>query len=68
MRLELEVDPRKVLGPCLLLVGWIIVVAAIAIFPSQGARAVFVIFGLLVELVGLVFLVRSRGHSAGERK
>ncbi len=67
MRLEMEVDPWKFIGPCLLLAGWIIVVAAVAIFSSQGACAVFVIFGLLVELAGFVFFVRSRGRSAGER-
>jgi hypothetical protein len=67
MRLELEIDSRKILGPCLLLVGWIIIIVAVVIFSSLGGRAVFVILGLLVELVGIVFFVRSRNHSAGAR-
>lgn len=67
MRLEMEFDLRKVIGPCLLLVGWIITVLAIVIFSSQGGRAAIVILGLIVELVGFFFFVRSRNHSAGAR-
>ncbi len=67
MRVELEVDPWKFAGPCLLLAGWLILIAAIVIFSSQGGRAVFVILGLLVEMVGLVFFVRHRGSSTGAR-
>lgn len=66
MRLEMEFDLRKFIGPCLLLAGWIITVLAVVIFSSQGGRAIIVILGLIVELVGFFFFVRSR-HSAGER-
>jgi len=68
MRVELEIDPRNFIGPSLLLAGWIILIAAVVIFSSQGARATFVILGLLVELVGFGFFVHRRSRSAGERE
>jgi len=49
----------KLAGLLLLLAGWAIVVAAVALLPSAGARAGFVLAGVATELFGLVLAVRS---------
>ena len=43
----------------MLVAGWAIVVAAVALLPSAGARAVFVLAGMVVELLGLALAVRA---------
>jgi len=43
----------------LLVAGWAIVVAAVALLPSTGPRAGFVLAGLGVELFGLALAARS---------
>ncbi|MGA3092624.1 MAG: hypothetical protein ABSD75_28830 [Terriglobales bacterium] len=49
----------KLAGLLLLVAGWAIVVAAVALLPSAGARAGFVLAGVAVELFGLTLAVRS---------
>lgn len=49
----------KLAGFLLLVAGWAIVVAAVMLLPSAGARIGFVIAGIAVELFGLVLTVRS---------
>jgi hypothetical protein len=49
----------KLAGLLLLVAGWAIVVAAVALLPSPGARVGFVFAGLAVELLGLALAVRS---------
>jgi hypothetical protein len=49
----------KVAGFLLLIAGWAIVVAAVALLPSPGARAAFVLAGVAVELLGLALAVRA---------
>jgi len=49
----------KLAGMFLLLAGWGIVVSAIALFPNPGARAIFVLAGLGVEVLGLILAFRS---------
>jgi hypothetical protein len=49
----------KLAGFLLLVAGWAIVVAAVALLPSAGARAGFVLSGVAVELLGLALTVRS---------
>ena len=49
----------KVAGLLLLVAGWAIVVAAVVLLPSGGARVGFVVAGLAVELFGLGLAVRS---------
>jgi hypothetical protein len=49
----------KLAGFLLLVAGWAIVVAAVALLPSGGARVGFVLAGLATELFGLAFAVRS---------
>jgi len=67
MRVEMEFDPRRFIGPGLLLAGWVVLVIAVAAFSSQGARTAVVILGLLVELVGFGFFVAHRSQSSGDR-
>jgi len=49
----------KLAGLLLLVAGWAIVVTAVALLPAAGARVVFVLAGLAVELFGLALAVRS---------
>ncbi|MBV9770068.1 MAG: hypothetical protein JOZ32_10895 [Bryobacterales bacterium] len=49
----------KILGFLLLLCGWIIVLAAIALLPSQLSQISFVLMALGVEVLGLVFVFRA---------
>jgi hypothetical protein len=49
----------KLAGFLLLVAGWSIVVAAVALLPSPGARVGFVVAGLAVEALGLALVVRS---------
>ena len=59
----------RLTGFVLLLLGWSIVVAAVAILkPSTPPQAAFAVAGVGVEALGLVLVVRShripRGHDA----
>ena len=56
----------KVAGFLFLLAGWVIVLAAVALLPSALPRAAFVLAGFGVEVVGLVFVVRSGLVARGE--
>jgi len=49
----------KLAGFLLLLAGWAIVFFAVALLPSAGPRAAFVLAGVAVELFGLALAVRS---------
>ncbi len=49
----------KLAGLLLLVAGWAIVVAAVALLPSAGARAGFVLAGVAVELFGLALAIRA---------
>jgi hypothetical protein len=49
----------KFTGILLLAAGWAIVVAAVALLPSAGARTAFVLAGIAVELLGLGLAVRA---------
>lgn len=49
----------RLAGFLLLVAGWGIVVAAVAILPSAPARAGFVLAGVAVELLGLALAIRS---------
>lgn len=58
----------KFAGLLLLLAGWGIVIVAIVILPSQVSRGVFVVAGLLVEMLGLVLFARSHCQPEGARE
>jgi hypothetical protein len=49
----------KIAGFLLLLAGWILVLAAIALLATAGPRAAFLLAGLGVELLGLVLAARA---------
>jgi hypothetical protein len=49
----------KVAGFLLLLAGWILVLAAIALLSAPGPRGAFLVAGLSVEALGLVLVARA---------
>ena len=51
--------PMRVAGFLLLLSGWMLVFAALALLRAGGTRGLFVLAGLGVEIVGLVLAFRS---------
>lgn len=57
----------KLAGFLLLLSGWLIVVAAMALLPQATARGGFVLAGLAVEAIGLVVAVRAHRILRGPR-
>jgi len=52
-------DPLKPAGFFLLIMGWILILAAIALLKQDTARGGFVLAGFAVEAVGLVLVARS---------
>jgi hypothetical protein len=46
------------IGYVFLFSGWLLVVAALLLLAGTGERAVFVVAGLLVEVLGLALLAR----------
>jgi hypothetical protein len=58
----------KVIGFLLLVGGWIIVLAAIALLPSGRSQASFVLVALGVELLGLGLVFRAHLIPSRERK
>ncbi|HUY80862.1 MAG TPA: hypothetical protein VMU92_03995 [Acidobacteriaceae bacterium] len=67
MRVEMDIDPRKFIGPCMLLAGWVILIVAVVALSSLGARTALILFGLLIELIGFAFFVIHRSQPSGER-
>ncbi len=49
----------KLAGFFLLLAGWVIVLAAIAVLPPGSARVAFLVAGLGVEALGMGLVVRA---------
>lgn len=67
-RMQIEIEPKKVAGPALLLLGWVLILVAVAAIGATAGRWALVILGLLVELAGLYFLgLGRRGAVAGEQ-
>ena len=58
----------KLAGFLLLLAGWAIVLAAVAMLASAGQQTVFVLAGLAVEILGLVLAARAHRILPGERE
>jgi hypothetical protein len=52
-------DPLKSAGFMLLLMGWILVLAAIVLLSRQAARSGFALAGFGVEVLGLALVARS---------
>ena len=57
----------KLPGFFLLLAGWGLVVAALALLHSELPQAVFVVSGIAVELLGLVLVVRAHQTEPGNK-
>lgn len=55
----------KLEGFLLLPAGWALIVVAVSIFHSQVIASIFVIAGLLVEVLGLVLVARRQRRSTG---
>jgi hypothetical protein len=49
----------KLAGFFLLVAGWGLVLTAVVLFSAAAPRSAFVLAGLGVELLGLIFIVRS---------
>jgi membrane-bound ClpP family serine protease len=62
----IEGTTMKLAGFLLLLSGWLLVVAALVMLPSPGPRAVFVLAGVAVEVLGLALAARSHRAFAEE--
>jgi cytochrome c biogenesis protein CcdA len=58
----------KLAGFLLLLAGWIIVAAAVILLLPANAKAVFVLAGVAVEIMGLTLVIRSNPLAAGEKE
>lgn len=56
----------RLAGLALLFSGWVILVAALPLLPNLGERSLFVGAGVVVEILGLVLLVRANRSSVGE--
>jgi hypothetical protein len=57
----------KLIALFLLLAGWIIVLAAVALMESAGPRAAFALAGAAVQILGLALLVRAHMPLHGDR-
>jgi len=57
----------KLAGLLLLVAGWLIAVAAVALFPSVTPRTWFVLTGVAVELLGLALVFHSHLELRKER-
>ena len=55
----------KILGFLLLLSGWGLTLAAVAMLAAEVPRAIFVLAGIGVEIVGLALVIRSHVASPG---
>ncbi len=58
----------KLIGFLLLVGGWIIVLAAVALLPSGPSQASFVLVALCVELLGLGLVFRAHLIPSRERE
>jgi hypothetical protein len=56
----------KLLGFLLLLAGWGLVVAALALLSREAPRNVFILAGAGVEVTGLVLVIRAHAVARGE--
>jgi hypothetical protein len=57
----------RIAGFLLLVAGWLIVTAAIFLLHSAGSRAAFVFAGIAVQILGLIFAIRTHRVLESER-
>jgi hypothetical protein len=55
----------KLFGFLLLLAGWGLVLAALALLAADAPRIAFVLAGVAVEIVGLVVVIRAHPRPRG---
>jgi uncharacterized membrane protein len=60
------VDGVKAFAFLLLLAGWGLVIAALALLSREAPRDVFIVAGLAVEAMGLVMVIRAHPAARGE--
>lgn len=58
----------KIFGFLLLLAGWGLVLAALALLAASVPRTIFVLAGVCVELVGLALVIRAHLVPEGARE
>ena len=58
----------KFVGFLLLLAGWGIVLAAIAMLAASAPTGAFVLAGIGVEILGLVLVIRAHAAPRGEHE
>ncbi len=58
----------KLAGFLLLLAGWAIVVTAVILLIPANARAIFVLAGMVVEVMGLALVIRSNPLAGREKE
>lgn len=66
-RAPVKIFMMKLMSFVLLAGGWVIVVAALWLLHTPPARIAFVIAGVAVQVLGLVFAVRTHRIVDGER-
>jgi|GEM_PF-566425 len=57
----------RLAGFLLMLAGWVISLAALALLASLPSRTCFVLAGIGIELLGFVFAARSHLHPRGAK-
>ena len=57
----------RIAGFLLLAAGWVIVTGALFLLNLRGPRVTFVLAGLAVQILGLVFAIRSHRGMEFER-
>lgn len=57
----------KIAGFLLLVAGWVILAAAIFLLNSTGSRSAFVLAGIAIQILGLVFAIRTHRVLESER-
>jgi hypothetical protein len=57
----------KIAGLLLLIVGWLLVLAAVVLLAAPAPRSGFVLAGAAVEILGLFLAFRAHSAPAGER-
>ncbi len=55
----------KIAGFLLILAGWAIVVSAVVLLRSQGAKTAFVLAGMAIEALGFILFARAHLPSRG---
>jgi len=58
----------RFLGFLLLLAGWFLVIASIVLMSTAGSRAAFIVAGMAVETLGLVFVIKSHSIPREEKR